>query len=124
MGRSLLRLLTDTQTIPKPLSAAFPNGCHFAIAFAIAAVHWHIEAEWAVLGYVQSWLTNLVNAGVRLVPLGQTEGQQILLNLYPKVSDAIAEIMLLEDDALWNCNWGNSLASMAHETQYSRLFRS
>jgi urease accessory protein len=124
MGRSLLRLLMDTHSIAPPIAAIFPEGCHFAIAFAIAAQYWNLDAELATLGYLYSWLTNLVNAGVRLVPLGQTAGQQILLDLYPIVSQAVAEIMDCTDADLWSCNWGTSLASMTHETQYSRLFRS
>lgn len=124
MGRSLMRLLEETQTLPVGLSSRFPQGCHFAIAFAIAANQWQLTPEQTVLGYLYSWLTNLVNAGVRLIPLGQTAGQQILLDLYPALSSVVGEVVTQDLEALWGCNWGSSLASMHHETQYSRLFRS
>jgi urease accessory protein len=76
------------------------------------------------LGYLHSWVANLVNAGVRLIPLGQTQGQHLLLNLYPQVEKTVDAILQQSEDELWNCNWGLAIASMNHETLYSRLFRS
>ena len=65
-----------------------------------------------------------MNAAVKLVPLGQTAGQRLLLDLYPTLAEAAAEILVLEDDDIATSGWGLSLASMQHETLYSRLFRS
>ena len=132
MGRSLIRLLLDLQPleIEKNLSLqSLADGvglpCNFAIAFGIAAAHWEIEApSSALLGYLHSWATNLIIAGVKLIPLGQTVGQQLLNELHPNISSATQEILALGDDDLSSCGWGLSLASMAHETQYTRLFRS
>lgn len=83
-----------------------------------------INQEAAILGYLRSWATNLINAGVKLIPLGQTAGQRLLLDLHPNLSQAAQEILTLDDDDLYGCGWGLALASMAHETQYTRLFRS
>ncbi|NJP10772.1 MAG: urease accessory protein UreF [Leptolyngbyaceae cyanobacterium RU_5_1] len=140
MGRSLLRLLHDlnlqASTDPPPSSLLRPpssvlppfhflqEGCNFAIAYAIAAATWQIDLQSAVLGYLHSWATNLVSAGIKLIPLGQTTGQQVLLNLQPTLEQVTKEILTLQDDDLNSCGWGLALASMAHETQYSRLFRS
>lgn len=125
MGRSLLRLLQDLQLVTADeLVFLQADGCHFAIAFALAASHWQVDLPPATMGYLHSWATNLVNAGIKLIPLGQTAGQRLLLNLQPVIETAIAEILTLPDEALSSCSWGLSLASMAHETQYSRLFRS
>jgi len=77
-----------------------------------------------VLGYLYSWATNLASAGVKLIPLGQTAGQQLLLDLRSQISCTAQEVLKLEDDDLGSCSWGLALASMAHETQYTRLFRS
>lgn len=123
MGRSLHRLLSD---LSPDLPSLLPDAerCHFATAFAIAAAHWQIDCETAVLGYLQSWAANLVNAGVRLVPLGQTQGQQLLLQLYPQIEQTASDVMHLPDEQLHGCGWGLSIASMQHETLYSRLFRS
>jgi len=125
MGRSLLRLLQDLHLVELTQSIVLQkDGCHFAIAFALAAVRWQIDLPSAMLGYLHSWASNLVNVGVKLIPLGQTAGQQLLLQLQPTIECAVEEVLLLQDDDLGSCSWGLALASMAHETQYSRLFRS
>ncbi|MBW4538203.1 MAG: urease accessory protein UreF [Myxacorys chilensis ATA2-1-KO14] len=120
MGRSLLRLF---QTL-SPETVSLPSQCHFAIAFGLVAATWQIDVEWATLGYLHSWATNLVSAGIKLIPLGQTAGQQILFDLEPSIESAAQNILTLQDDDLRSCGWGLTLASMAHETLYSRLFRS
>jgi urease accessory protein len=132
MGRTLVRLLLDLRspvssvltTIVKDLVECGGNPCNFAIGFGIAAASWQIEEEAAVLGYLYSWAANLASAGVKLIPLGQTAGQQLLLDLRSQISCTAREVLQLEDNDLGSCSWGLGLASMAHETQYTRLFRS
>jgi len=126
MGRSLRKLLLDlTPSIEPLLTFIAPSDpCHYAIAFGIGAAFWQIDLSQTVLGYLHSWVNNLISAGVRLVPLGQTDGQRILFNLMPEITRQAREILTLEDDELYSCSWGLSLASMGHETQYTRLFRS
>ncbi len=130
MGQSLVRLLLKMQAVKtgrgslQSLVNAAGLPCNFAIAFGIAAAYWQITPTSALLGYLHSWATNLVTAGVKLIPLGQTAGQQLLLELHDNIVCATEEILTLEDDELNSCSWGLSLASMAHETQYTRLFRS
>jgi urease accessory protein len=126
MGRSLRKLLLDLHPDSHPLFAGIapPGPCHYAIAFGIGAAFRQIDLPQATLGYLHSWVNNLMSAGVRLVPLGQTEGQRLLVNLMPTVIDQAVQVLSLEDDELYSCSWGLSLASMGHETQYSRLFRS
>lgn len=123
MGRSLIRLLLQLQPSAQNLNAV-GSPCNYAIAFGLAAANWQIDLTAAILGYLHSWATNLITAGVKLVPLGQTAGQQLLLELHASFNSATENILALEDDDLSSCGWGLSLASMAHETQYTRLFRS
>ncbi len=124
MGRSLVRLLLELDPTLEPDLRACGEPCNFAIAFGIAAAHWKIDRQSALVGYLYSWASNLVNAGVRLVPLGQTAGQKVLLNLYPALEQAVVVALSLPDTALENCGWGLAIASMTHEVQYSRMFRS
>jgi len=126
MGRSLLRLIVDLEPTLQPTISSLIDGnaCNWAIAFGIAAGYWQIDLTATLLAYLHSWATNLVAVGIKLIPLGQTVGQNLLLNLQPNIEKATAEILTLADDELSCCSWGLSLASMAHETQYSRLFRS
>jgi urease accessory protein len=124
MGRSLMQLLGKIQPQTQTFADAVGSPCNYAIAFGIAAAHWQIEIPAASLGYLHSWATNLITAGVKLIPLGQTAGQELLLNLQPLISQTAIEIISLKDDEIACCSWGLSLASMQHETQYTRLFRS
>lgn len=124
MGRSLSRLLLTLSPETEPALHACEPDCNFAIAFAIAAAHWQIPREVALLGFLQSWATNLINSGVKLIPLGQTSGQQVLSNLTPPLIAAANALLQLKDDDLTSSSWGLSLATMQHETLYSRLFRS
>jgi len=125
MGRSLLKLLLDLH--PELIAVYEPlqkEGCNFAIAYAIAAAHYQLDSQAALLAYLYSWIANLVSAGVKLIPLGQTAGQQLLLTMQPALKRSAEVIFTLQPDDLSSCSWGLSLASMAHECQYSRLFRS
>jgi urease accessory protein len=124
MGRSLIQLLSKLQPEIIPMANAVGNPCNYAIAFGIAVAHWDINIKAALLGYLHCWATNLITAGVKLIPLGQTAGQQLLLDLQGLLNTAMEEAIALEDDNLSCCSWGLSLASMQHETQYTRLFRS
>jgi urease accessory protein len=122
MGQSLLKLLRKLQPELDPFIELSP--CHYAIAFALAAARWQIEEEAAIAAYLYGWSANLVSAGVKLIPLGQTQGQQILFELRDRLIEVTEEIRAIADDELESCNWGLTLASMNHETQYTRLFRS
>jgi urease accessory protein len=124
MGRSLARLLQDLEPQTQRWLTEIAEPSNFVISFALAAAYWQIEMSATVLGYLQSWAANLVNAGVRLIPLGQTQGQRLLLNLQLQLTQTSQQVLELSDDQLECCSWGLSLASMNHEILYSRLFRS
>lgn len=126
MGRSLLRLFTDlepelAEQLPKTLHTA---NCNFAIAYALVAQAWNIPWEDAAIAYLHSWAANLVSAAVRAVPLGQTDGQRVLRQLAEPIQQSCTSIQAMTETDLGACSWGTALASMQHETQYSRLFRS
>ena len=124
MGRSLIQLLGKLEPEILPLVHAVGYPSNYAIAFAIACAHWDINIQVCLLAYLHSWANNLITAGIKLIPLGQTAGQELLLGLQPLLTTTVEEILLMEDDDLGCCNWGLSLASMQHEIQYTRLFRS
>lgn len=128
MGRSLSRLLLELDPGIAPLLEACGEpsnlAVNFAVVYAIAAAHWQIDQRAAVLSYLHSWVSNLVNAGVKLIPLGQTAGQRLLLGLTPAVARTTDEAIALPEDEFGACGWGQAIACMAHETLYTRLFRS
>ena len=97
--------------------------CHAAI-FASAAARGGIALEDALLGYLQAFAGNLVSAGLRLGIVGQTDGQRILAALEPVVVAATRQAIDRDPEDFGAATFAVDLASTAHETQYSRLFRS
>ncbi len=95
-----------------------------AAPFALAAVHWSITAEDCALGYAWNWLENQVAAAIKLIPLGQTDGQRALLMLAEHVPAVVARAALVDDDDIGAAAPALAIASARHETQYTRLFRS
>jgi urease accessory protein len=124
MGRSLLKLLKNLYPLEDWIAWDMDLNWNVAIVFAVAAGLAKIDQHTAALGYAYSWASNGVSAGVKLIPLGQTSGQQLMLSLAEPIAQAADRALTVTDDRLFSCNWGLTLASMAHETQYSRLFQS
>jgi urease accessory protein len=124
MGRSLLKLLQDLYPQSDWSGWDMTENWNMAIVFALAAGLAEINEYTAVLGYLHSWASNLVSAGVKLIPLGQTAGQKLMLQLAESITISADRSLIVPDDQLFSCSWGLAIASMTHETQYSRLFRS
>ena len=94
------------------------------LGLCIAARYWKISLEDLKQGYLWSWLENLVTAGVKLVPLGQTDGQLALLNVTQRFPAVINQARNIEEWMIGSFTPSLSIASSLHETQYTRLFRS
>ncbi len=74
--------------------------------------------------FLQAFAANIVSAGVRLLPLGQTEGQRITAALMPLAARAAQEAQQRSLDDIGGIAIHADMASMWHETQYTRLYRS
>jgi urease accessory protein len=96
----------------------------YAAAVGAATARAGIPLEWALTGYLQAMASNLVSAGLRLGIIGQTDGQRILAAQEPVICAAVAGALTRQPDAFGSATFAVELASMAHETQYTRLFRS
>jgi urease accessory protein len=122
MGNALVKLLHNLD-----VDRAEPwikKECTLATAFSLACAHWHVDKSAAMHGFVWAWCENQVSIGVKLIPLGQTSGQRIISRLVPAIEQAIADGLLLDDSQLGASCPGLVIASMQHEDQYTRLFRS
>ena len=95
-----------------------------AIILGVRAARQDIPASLALPAFLQSYVANLVTAGVRLIPLGQTDGQLAIAELEDAVLTTSAQAAGATIDDLGSAAFMVDLASMAHETQYTRLFRS
>jgi urease accessory protein len=120
-----------SQRVPSPRprgegqgEGPFGEGLCLPAAFGAAAARAGIALEDALLGYLQAFAANLISAGLRLGLIGQTDGQRILAALEPVVAAAAQAARDRDPADFGSATFAVDLASMAHETQYSRLFRS
>jgi urease accessory protein len=119
MGFSLNKLLPELG-----LKALDLEEISFPAAFAHAAASWGIGPQAALTAYLWSWVENQVMAAIKAVPLGQTDGQKMLLSLGARIEEAVGQASAILDEDLGNFTPGLAMLSSQHETQYSRLFRS
>lgn len=95
-----------------------------AIVIGVRSARQGIPLTFSLPAFLQSYIANLVTAGVRLIPLGQTEGQFAIAELEEPVLVASQLASEYTFDDLGSAAFMVDLASMSHETQYTRLFRS
>ena len=95
-----------------------------AVVLGVRAATQSVPINLALPAFLQSFIANLVNAAVRLLPLGQTDGQLALARLEKAVLSTSAKTKKATLDDLGSAAFMVDLSSMAHETQYTRLFRS
>ena len=96
----------------------------YPVAVGQAARAMHLEPELCTALYLQSFIANLVSAAMRLVPLGQVDGQKVQTALKPQCAAIAKACVGATLDDLNSCAWASDIAAMRHETQYSRVFRS
>ena len=96
----------------------------YPVAVAITAAGHGVPLAPALHGFLHAGAANLISAGVRLIPLGQTDGQRVLAALEPVLAATAEQAMATTLDDIGSAAFRADLASMRHETQYTRLFRS
>jgi len=101
-----------------------PSVPTLASQFARAAAAFGIDARTAAETFAFTWAEAQASAAVRLVPLGQSAGVRIVARAAAAIPSAVAAALTLADDDIAGAAPGLALLSAAHETQYSRLFRS
>ncbi len=96
----------------------------YPVAVAAAAAGHGIALDAALAAFLQAVVANWVSAGVRLIPLGQTDGQRVLAALEADVAATLKRALATPLDDIGSAAFRADLASARHETQYTRLFRS
>jgi urease accessory protein len=104
------------------------SACDGAIVYPVAvgivsAAH-TIPLEPALRAFFHAVVSNWISAGARLIPLGQTDSQRVLADLEPVVASTAKRALAASLDDLGSATFRADLASLRHETQYTRLFRS
>ena len=123
LGLALSRLLLELGISEPAIKSIQQKPC-FAVMFALAGCHWEIPLAELLQSFTYSWLENQVAAATKIVPLGQTAAQKLLLSLMPYIPSIIADSQKILDDDIGVSLPGQVMASSLHEYQYSRLFRS
>jgi urease accessory protein len=95
----------------------------YPVALGAAARGIGLPADLIVSLYLHAFASTLVQAGVRFVPLGQTEGQAVLAALHPVILRVSAEAVLADIDQIGSGAFRSDLAAMRHETLDVRIFR-
>jgi urease accessory protein len=126
MGYSLQQLLNGLPELDRPARAflAQTDEPHLALGWALAARAWQIAPQDALAAWLWSWLENQLAVLMKTLPMGQQAAQRLTSQLLPVLQQARQHATELDPAHRGSAAFGLSLASMAHECQYSRLFRS
>ena len=106
------------------LTAVWDGAVALPIAVGVASAGHGIALAPALHAYLHAMTANLISTGLRLVPLGQTDGQRVLAALEPVTTATVARALVTPLDRVGGAAFRADIASMCHETQYTRLFRS
>jgi urease accessory protein len=111
---------------PQPALAALQDANEVAYPVAVgacAAAH-GLPLRATAQAFTQAFAANLVSAGVRLIPLGQTDGLRVLARLEGLLVASVEQALVMHLADVGGATILVDIASMRHETQYTRLFRS
>jgi urease accessory protein len=106
------------------LRAAHAGDVAYPVAVGVAAAGHSLALAPTLLGYGMAFVGNLISAAIRLSVIGHTDGQRLTAALLPRLQEAAAAAAGSTLDDIGSATFAADLASMQHETQYTRLFRS
>ena len=106
------------------LAALWDGPLAHPIAVGVAGAGHGIALAPVLPAYLQAITANLVSAGLRLIPLGQTDGQRVLAGLEPLIAECTERALVCSLDEVGSAAFRADIAGMRHETQHTRLFRS
>ncbi|MCG4454342.1 urease accessory protein UreF [Pseudomonas sp. MMS21-TM103] len=126
MGYSLEQLLSGLPELDPAARALFAELPEpgLAVAWALAARAWRINPQDALAAWLWGWLENQLAVLMKTLPLGQQAAQRLTSALLPMLELAQQQATQRPPEHWGSAAFGLTLASMAHERQYSRLFRS
>ncbi|MBS0029708.1 urease accessory protein UreF [Chitinophaga sp. 22321] len=126
LGARLTRIFS--RRYPEPLmdqyEAAAGGGPHYSIVFGVYACRLGIPLAAALFAFYYNAAAGMVTNCVKLVPLGQMDGQDIIFDLQPLLQELTTATLQPDKDLLGLCNAGFDIRSMQHERLYSRLYMS
>jgi len=126
MGFSMRALLAVLPELPETLvkTLQMMEEPSLPCVWSGAAAAWSIASCDSMAAYLWSWAENQVLVAIKSVPIGQSEGQRVLLNVGRQIARITQQPLSRESGMRSNFAPGLAILSSQHETQYSRLFRS
>jgi urease accessory protein len=129
LGTRLLKLFGDLQ--PDELSRQYQQAIaarqaqgHYCLAFGLYACALGLAKAEALTGFYYNAAVGMVTNSVKLIPLGQQQGQQLLFALQPLLRDLVQRTLEPDPDLIGLCCPGFDIRCMQHEQLYSRLYMS
>ena len=125
-GQAFLQITRSAWPTPSldRLTAAWDGPLAYPVVVAAACAGHSIALFPALHAFLHGVASNLVSAGVRLIPLGQTDGQRVLAALEVPIAQTAARALTTTIEDIGSATLRADMAGMRHETQYTRLFRS
>lgn len=93
------------------------------VAFGAACAAQGLPVEQGAQLFLHAFVSALVSAAIRAVPLGQTDGQRVITALAPLCHDTVTLALTQTIDDIGSACFLADIASMRHETLYSRMFQ-
>ena len=93
------------------------------IALALAAKNESIDQNLVLPAYLHSFCSNLISVAMRLIPIGQTDGQKTLRELSPLISDSVRSVAKSDKDDLGSACFLSDVSAMQHEYLQPRVFK-
>ena len=97
---------------------------HYCLVFGLYAWVLNIPKADALTGFYYNAAAGMVTNSVKLIPLGQQDGQEILFSLHPLIQELVSLTLHPDRDTIGLCCPGFDIRSMQHEELYSRLYMS
>ena len=95
----------------------------YPIAIGKAGLYFKIPLEKLLIAFLQSFVSNLINVGIKHIPLGQSEGQKILINFLPVIEKQTNIYKIAKVSDLGSSAFLSDLSSMYHETLNNRIYQ-
>ena len=116
MGRAFVRIIGAMEGFDEDLSSA-------PVVIGAAAQAKGLPLDLTIQFYLQSFVSNLVSVGQRTIPIGQTDAQKMIASFVPQITQLAQDTMVGDLTTLSATAFLTDIASMQHETQYSRMFK-
>lgn len=121
LAKALMRL---TKSLEIDFADRASGDICYPYVYARLAQSWQATASECLTAFSWSWVENQIAALIKLVPLGQTQGQVLMLKMDDVVLKSVEVAQTVQTEEIGNSLMQLAILSSHHETQYSRLFRS